>query len=303
MVRLGAVAFSVMLMLRLMPVASGAEDAAELPRIVTKSGCVTCHAQAGSGGGVFQAYIQWASSPHAAKSIACEACHGGNAATDDKDKAHAGMLPASDPQSPINPKNVPAMCGQCHEPEYRHYIESKHYQQLKDNGRGANCVTCHGAKAGTILTAATVARTCETCHNPDRQINPAVPGQAFRALLRLTEARGQLDLAQAAVLTAREQKSDSDVLERGISRSRKSLDQAITEWHTFNLPLIEAATTEAYDFALQTKLQAEQGVVGTVLLQGKGVFWQALTLALLTAALLSNLLILLKVSRRPPRGE
>ena len=52
--------------------------------------------------------------------------------------------------------------------EYRHYIESKHYRQLEDNGRGANCVTCHGAKAGTVPTAATVARTCETCHNPDR---------------------------------------------------------------------------------------------------------------------------------------
>jgi hypothetical protein len=112
-----------------------------------------------------------------------------------------------------------------------------------------------------------------------------------------------LDLAQAAVLTAREQKKDSAVLERGISRSRKSLEQAITEWHTFNLPLIETATTEAYDFALQTKVQAEQGVVGTVLLQGKSVFWQVLALALLTAALLSNLLILLKVSRRPPHGD
>ena len=303
MVRPSAVAFSVALMLRLMPFASGAEKAAELPRIVTKSGCVACHAKAESGGVVFQAYIQWASSPHAAKSIACEACHGGDASTDDKAKAHAGMLPASDPQSPINPKNVPAMCGQCHETEYRHYTESKHYHQLKDNGRGANCVTCHGSKAGSILTAETVARTCETCHNAERQINPAVPNQAFRALLHLTEARGQLDLAQAAVLTAKEQKRDSDVLERGIGRSRKSLDEAITEWHTFNLPLIEAATTDAYDFALQTKVQAEQGVVGTVLLQGKGIFWQALTLALIAAALLSNLLILLMVSRRRPRGE
>jgi len=303
MVRQSAVAFSVMLTLRLMPVASGAENAMELPRIVSKSACVACHAKSGNSGAVFLAYIQWASSPHAAKSIGCEACHGGDAATDDKDKAHAGMLPASAPESPINPKNVPAMCGQCHELEYRHYIESRHYRELKDNGRGANCVTCHGAKAGTVPTAATVARTCETCHNPDRQINPAVPGQAFRALVRLTEARGQLDLAQAAVLTAREQKKDSAVLERGISRSRKSLEQAITEWHTFNLPLIETATTEAYDFALQTKVQAEQGIVGTVLLQGKGVFWQVLSLVLLTAALLSNLLILLKVSRRPPHGD
>ena len=92
------------------------------------------------------------------------------------------------------------------------------------------------------------------------------------------------------------------MLERGIARSRKSLDEAVTEWHTFNLPLIEADTTDAHDFALQTKVQAEQGVVGTVLLQGKGIFWQALTLALIAAALLSNLLILLKVSRRP-HGE
>jgi len=297
------VAFSVLLMLRLMPAATGAENAADIPRIVSKSGCVACHAKTGNGGAVFLAYIQWASSPHAAKSVACEACHGGDPTTDDKDKAHAGMLPASAPGSPINPKNVPATCGRCHEPEYRHYVESKHYRQLEDNGRGANCVTCHGAKAGTVLTAATVARTCETCHNVEKQINPAVPGQAFRALLRLTEARGELDLAQAAVLNAREQKKDGAVLERGLARSRKSLDEAITEWHTFNLPLIETATTDAYDFALQTKIQAEQGVVGTVLLQGKDVLWQALTLSLLTAALLSNLLILLKVSRRPPREE
>ncbi len=303
MVRRSAVAFAVMLMLWLMPAASGAENAPELPRIASKSGCVTCHAKTGGGGVVFQAYIQWASSPHAAKSIACEACHGGNATAEDQEKAHAGMLPASAPESPINPKNVPAMCGQCHGLEYRHYIESKHYRQLEDNGRGANCVTCHGAKAGTVPTAATVARTCETCHNPNRGIDPTVPGQAFHALLRLTEARGQLELAQAAVLSAQGQNKDRAMLERGIGRSRKSLDEAITQWHTFNLPRIEEATTEAYDVALQTRLQAEQGVVGTVLLQGKGLFWQVLTLVLLSAALLSNLLILLKVSRRTPRGE
>ena len=303
MVRPIAVAFSVMLMLRLMPAASGADNAAELPRIVTKSGCVACHAKAGSGGVVFQAYIQWASSPHAAKSIACEACHGGDASTDDKDKAHAGMLPASNPESPINPKNVPAMCGQCHETEYRHYTESKHYRQLKDNGRGANCVTCHGSKAGNILTAATVARTCETCHNAERQINPAVPDQAYRALLRLTEARGQLDLAQAAVLTAKEQKKDSDVLERGIAAPGRASTRRSPNGTPSICPSSKRTPRMRTISPCRPRSRPSRASWGLCCFRGKAIFWQALTLALMAAALLSNLLILLKVSRRPPHGE
>ena len=267
---------------------------------VCPSGCVRCHAHTGKGGVVYPEYIRWAASAHAAKNVGCEACHGGDANTDDKEKAHAGMLSPSSLDSPVSPKQVPQTCGRCHETEYQHYIQSKHYRKLQENEEGANCVTCHGSTAVSVPTAATVANTCKICHNPEKGINPSVPDRAFHTLIRLTEARGQLDLAQAAVLMARDRKQETADLERTLARCRENLDLAVRQWHTFDLGSVEKTTTDAYDLASQTRMLAERGFVGTVVFQGTALFWPVLFLVLLTAIVLLNVVVLLRLSRHRP---
>ena len=288
---------------RLVPAAAGAGAVPELPRAVAKSACVRCHARTGKGGVVYPEYIRWVSSPHAAKNVGCEACHGGDPTTDDKDKSHAGMIPPGAADSPVSPKKVPQTCGQCHEMEYQHYVQSKHSKKLADGEQGATCVTCHGSTATAVPTAVTVRHTCEICHTHEKHNDPSIPERAYHALLALTEARGGVDLAQVAVLAAKDRKQDTAALERNVARARDSLNRAITEWHTFDLAKVEQATSEAQDLGAQTRMLAEHGVVGGVLLQGKEVFWQVVFLVLLTAVVVLNVLVLLRVTRHPPPHE
>ena len=68
--------------------------------------CVTCHAQLTTPVTVSNRYFQWHSSVHRDAGVSCEKCHGGNASTTDKAKAHTGIRPVSDPQSALHFRNI-----------------------------------------------------------------------------------------------------------------------------------------------------------------------------------------------------
>jgi len=97
----------------------------------------------------------------------CITCHG----------AH-GVLPASDPRSPANPRRQPDTCGACHANEElmaayelssdppRLYRESVHGQALLGRGSRASpaCTTCHGAHGAAPPRVEDVGVVCGSCH-------------------------------------------------------------------------------------------------------------------------------------------
>lgn len=91
----------------------------------------------------------------------CVSCHGSHE-----------VRPARDSSAPTSPMGSPAMCGRCHARAAEDFMRSAHGQGLsRPGGRGASCVSCHGAHdaAGPLtkdrrLTTPRVATTCGTCH-------------------------------------------------------------------------------------------------------------------------------------------
>ena len=295
MVRPIAVAFSVMLMLRLMPAASGADNAPELPRIASKSGCVTCHAKTGSGGVVFQAYIQWASSPHAAKSIACEACHGGDASTEDKDKAHAGHAAGLEPGEPINPKNVPAMCGQCHETRIPALHRKQTLPPIGGQRPRRRLRDLPWRQGRHILNRRNGRADVRDVPQPGRgRSDPTVPDQAFPyALLRLTEAAGNWTWPRPPSWRPRSRRRTAPCWSAERAVPGESLDEAITEWHTFNLPSSKGHHG-CDDFALQTSSRPSRASWRRCCFRGKASSGRSCTLALFAGGPVVELLILLE---------
>ncbi len=57
-----------------------------------------------------------------------------------------GMLPRSDPDSTVNPKNVPATCGRCHHGIQEQFVQSVHYTEAKFTTQELPvCSDCHTA--------------------------------------------------------------------------------------------------------------------------------------------------------------
>ncbi len=74
----------------------------------------------------------------------CTSCH----------TAHR-ILPAKDPDSTVNPKNVPATCGKCHNGIEEQFVNSVHSPTVTTSGKALPvCSTCH--------TAHTITRTDDT---------------------------------------------------------------------------------------------------------------------------------------------
>ncbi|MCB2153753.1 hypothetical protein KQI84_02610 [bacterium] len=87
----------------------------------------------------------------------CVDCHG-----------HHEMLPAEDPESPLNAFNVPDTCGKCHEGVEDVYYTSVHGQHLADGDEeAATCTKCHhshGIKPIGEPFLMDVAQECSHCH-------------------------------------------------------------------------------------------------------------------------------------------
>ena len=77
--------------------------------------CVICHSSLLEPVRVSAHFYEWLDSTHEKKGVVCEKCHGGNPSAKDLKTAHTGVLRAAFPQSSLNPKNLPATCGSCHQ--------------------------------------------------------------------------------------------------------------------------------------------------------------------------------------------
>lgn len=188
--------------------------------LAKESSCVSCHKTKHN-------FIDWKKSIHAAAGVTCSECHGGNPDSVDTVKAHQGVLPSSDPKSSLYFQNIPSTCGRCHAGELREFQKSAHFKNLERNGKGPNCLTCHGAMATTILSQSDMEQTCSFCHGK--------PTQAAKALSLLHSAKGLLALYQKQ-LSAPDEKTKQQFQER----YRKIQAQ----WHSFDVTSLIAESDQ-----------------------------------------------------------
>ena len=78
-------------------------------------------------------------------------------------------LKESDPESSVNPKNVPATCATCHKGIYDEYIQSEHaITRTDDNKNYPTCADCHSAHVISDITQDKfmneITHQCGNCH-------------------------------------------------------------------------------------------------------------------------------------------
>ena len=206
--------------------------------------CVACHGGLSDATGAGHGFAAWRQSPHAAAGVGCEACHGGDPMARDRLAAHRGVVVSTDPESRLYFVRVPDTCGRCHASEVGYFRTSLHYARLRADGRGPNCVTCHGAMATSVLTPERLLGTCSACHMAGGLAPPDKAREAAQvlALARVENVLFDVVAAQAAAQRAA----------RGASRARIMLDEAERHltaaaeiWHSFRLDSASARLGDA----------------------------------------------------------
>lgn len=208
------------------------------------SGCVSCHSRLSEASGGGHGFAAWEASPHAAAGVTCEACHGGDPAASDTAAAHRGIRPSSDPASPVFFTRIPNTCGRCHAAEVAYFRTSLHYARLETDGRGPNCVTCHGSMATRVLTPERLLGTCSACHMDGGVAPPELAREARRvlALARAENLLYEVVSADAAPRRGTRAGAHAAIL---LGDARRHLEAAAEVWHSFRLDSAAARLDEA----------------------------------------------------------
>jgi len=163
-----------------------------VPRAAGGDACLTCHRGLGD-----KPSALWAHDVHARHGVSCAGCHGGNAASDDMEKA---MSPAAGFTGKPAGDAISLLCARCHADSSRMASFGAHVRtdqiallQQSVHGRLAldgkerilQCTTCHGAHGvlpvadpASPVNPLRVAETCASCHSDARYIrryNPSLP--------------------------------------------------------------------------------------------------------------------------------
>ena len=147
----------------------------------TPNNCLICHSQLDPPLGV--TVHEFTGSIHAQKGLTCTSCHGGDASTDDIDKA---KVKSTGFKGHIERAQIPALCGKCHSDaaymrsynpkvrtdQFSQYQTSVHGKLLaKGDTRVAVCTDCHTAHnihppsdPQSTVYPRNVATTCSKCH-------------------------------------------------------------------------------------------------------------------------------------------
>jgi hypothetical protein len=213
--------------LALLPGAAGPPAASAQNRAGDQ--CVACHERLPETTGVGHGFTAWRASRHGAAGVGCEACHGGNPAATNSAEAHVGVVRSSDPASTVYFRRIPDTCGRCHASEAGYFRSSVHYARLRSDGRGPNCVTCHGSMATSVLTPELVLRTCSACHSAT---GVAAVGKSREAAQVLGLVRATNLLYEVISASAGARSGRARTLLRDADRH---LAAAAEVWHSFRL--------------------------------------------------------------------
>lgn len=202
-------------------------------------------------------YEQWTNSKHALFNVTCDNCHGGNPASDVKEKAHVGVLLDSDPNSSIFYRNVPETCGKCHTNELNNFKNSAHYQKLKALRQAPACDTCHMPHEFKILNVSEFQGLCSQCHNINMGVAPSdAPDKAIAALQSADNLKGEIQKADDAIRSAKQQGKDVSAAQKDIDKAISIRDSLPVLWHSFDLSNFNNVTDSGIKDAQQAQTEA-----------------------------------------------
>lgn len=211
--------------------------------------CVACHEREQAPIALGHAFAEWRYSPH--REVGCEKCHGGDPSAVDAETAHRGVLPASEPESRVHATQLATTCGTCHEPETKAYTDTVHAREVAEKGRGATCLTCHGAMAASLPSPAELGSRCSTCH--------AESHEAKNALIMLAAARRRLTRTRTDVEALREKDPPwhRNAIER-LDELEKHYAAVQLEWHTLHTRKVLERTRDLLDLSKPIRAEADK---------------------------------------------
>jgi hypothetical protein len=143
----------------------------------------------------------WDRSAHGRAEVGCESCHGGDASTFEKIRAHADIVPSRRPTSPLNRANLPTTCGKCHVGPFVAFQKSRHYTLLREGDeRVPTCITCHDEVGANRPSPRALEAQCRSCHGPNKPVERiSFPPEARLAIEDIREVRQQLKEAKSLI--------------------------------------------------------------------------------------------------------
>jgi hypothetical protein len=222
-----------------------------LPAASGDNQCVGCHEVERLPISLGHSFEEWHGSTHGRAGVTCEKCHGGDPKLKAADAAHKGVHPASNTESLVHPKRLPATCGTCHAKELAAYSGTVHAKNLQERGQGANCFTCHGSMAASLPSPAQMSERCAVCHKQ--------PVKARAALSMLAAVKLQLHKTKRTVDAARtaDPKWHAGAIER-LHEIERVYFEVQVKWHRFDM---DAGLKESGDLLKLGKLLDEEGRV------------------------------------------
>jgi len=128
----------------------------------------------------------------------------------------------------IQARRLAEMCGSCHPQERAAYEKTVHAQQIQMLGRGATCLTCHGAMATSLPSPAELASRCAACHEKPLQAHVSL------AMLAGTKLRLYRTHRDIRALASADPAWHRNALER-LHELERTYRRIQLEWHTFDV--------------------------------------------------------------------
>jgi len=235
-----------------------------LPPGVTANSCETCHASLGNQGGAGQAYLDWQGTAHARSGVTCDKCHGGNPNKPAVMGAHQGVLDPSNPASPVYVENIPKLCGECHRPQLKEFLRSKHYKAIqngKEKVHGPTCVTCHGSMHTSILMPENVAEACRECHKPGSNLPEQIPEEAHATLGLIFYAKNAIQWSAEFVQMAESRGYAVSEAAAVLKDAEEKYEASKVKWHSFDFKEILENVDGAYQSAKEAKRLVDEALV------------------------------------------
>jgi len=178
--------------------------------------------------------------------------------------------------------DVDKVCGNCHEPTRRYFMDSPHHDGMKRAGL-PECAACHQNHAIARTSAALLGSLCESCHAPGGK--EVELGRAMLALY--TGAEGEIERASDLVARAEAVPIDVEDYRARLEEARTYLTEALPAAHTLSAGQVEHFTRRSRSIAGEIGSEIDEKLHDLRLRRfGLIVFWfyALLTVAVLIAA-------------------
>lgn len=227
-----------------------------VPVVYRENNCVTCHAGLTEPVGVSAHFYEWRNSKHEKQGVGCEKCHGGDPTSKSMTTAHTGVLAPTFAQSKLHPKNLPTTCSACHQGVTDAFTKSAHYQKLQESSVAPSCTNCHHHMATSVITwPPDTAALCAKCHSSNGVASQytKIPTQAGETIAAFSRADGIVEWAHELIREGKQKKLSFRGEENQLRKFEKSLKEAKTQWHAFNLTDSRRTIDEVFRQATEVK--------------------------------------------------